>query len=359
MTEFSEAVGRLRQDIDALDDEILALVCKRARLAQKIGDFKKNTKSTVFRPEREASILRRLAEANPGPLSQDMLLSVFREIISSCRALESAPKVAYLGPQASYSEEALLRHFGAWATPVPALDFSSAVRLAENGGADFVVLPVENSIAGSVGETLDLLARTSLTIVGEVLLPVRHALLGRGRLEDIRQVYAHPQALAQCRQWLATHLPHAKRVALDSNAQAAQAASGEEGSAAIAGKRAAQVYGIEILACAIADDPTNTTRFLVLGKEPAGPTGCDKTSLVAATAHKPGAAHALLEPLARHGISMTRFESRPARWGLWEYIFFIDFLGHAEEEKIKPALADMRLQALFLKNLGSYPMAVS
>jgi len=346
-------IEKLRGEIDKLDDELAALVQRRAALAQKIGELKGG--APAYRPERESEILRRIA-AKSGPLAAERLLTVFREIISACRALEQSIRVSYLGPEGTFSEQAVRKHFGRAVEGVASASVDEAFRSAESGAAQFTVVPVENSTEGVVGRTLDLLLATPLRICGEVELRVQQNLLCRSDdIGSIRKIYSHAQSLAQTNGWLLQHLPRAERVPVTSNADAARRAAEEAGAAAVAGEAAAERYGLKVLAKGIEDDPNNTTRFLVLGNLDPAPTGKDRTSLVMSAENKPGAVHALLTPLARHGVSMTRIESRPARARLWEYMFFIDVEGHQKEARVAAALAE--LKAPYLKILGSYPIA--
>jgi chorismate mutase/prephenate dehydratase len=289
------------------------------------------------------------------------MIAVVREIISACRGLEEAIRVSYLGPEGTFSEQAVRKHFGAAvdALPVPSVD--EAFRRCEAGAAQFAVVPAENSTEGVVGRTLDLLVTTPLRICGEIELRVQQNLLTReSGLAAIRKVYSHSQSLAQCNGWLAQNLPKAERVPVASNAEAAQRAAQEPGAAAIAGEAAGMRYGLEALARSIEDEPNNTTRFLVLGRIDPAPSGRDRTSLVMSAENKPGAVHALLTPIATHGVSMSRIESRPARarTALWEYLFFVDLEGHEKDANVAGALAALRERAPYLKVLGSYPAAL-
>jgi chorismate mutase/prephenate dehydratase len=355
---MADDIDKLRKEIDGIDDELLKLVSRRAGIAGRIGALKKG--APVYRPEREAQILKRIQDENPGPLARERVAGVFREVISACRGLEEAIRVTYLGPEGTFSEQAVRKQFGAAveALPVPSVD--EAFRRCESGAAQFTVVPVENSTEGVVGRTLDLLLTTPLRICAEVELRVQQNLLSNSVLKDIRRIYSHSQSLAQCNAWLAQNLAAVERVAVASNAEAAQRASQEPGTAAIAGEAAAERYGLGILSRSIEDAPNNTTRFLVLGQIDAGPSGRDRTSLVMSAENKPGAVHALLTPLAEHRVSMTRIESRPARSksALWEYVFFIDLEGHQKDERVAKALAGLQAKAPFLKILGSYPVAV-
>ncbi len=348
-------IESLRRQIDQLDDEVAALVQRRAGLAQKIGELKGG--APVYRPEREAQILKRIAEKK-GPLPAERLLSVFREIISACRALEQSIRVSYLGPEGTFSEQAVRKHFGRAVEGLASASVDEAFRRCESGTAQFTVVPAENSTEGVVGRTLDLLLATPLRICGEVELRVQQNLLCRSDdLSSIKKVYSHAQSLGQCNGWLSQNLARAERVPVISNADAARRAAEEAGSAAVAGEAAAERYGLNILAKGIEDDPNNTTRFLVLGNLDPAPSGKDRTSLVVSAENKPGAVHALLTPLAQHGVSMTRIESRPARSRLWEYMFFIDVEGHQQDKGVAAALAELKARAPYLKILGSYPIA--
>jgi chorismate mutase/prephenate dehydratase len=355
---MADDIERLRREIDALDDELLKLINRRAAAASRIGALKAG--APAYRPERESEILRRVADHNPGPLAAERVTAVFREVISACRGLEEAIRVTYLGPEGTFSEQAARQHFGRAVDAVPVGSVDEAFRRVEARAVQFTVVPVENSTEGVVGRTLDLLLTTPLRICAEIELRVQQNLLSKGKLKDVRRVYSHAQSLGQCDAWLAQNLPAAERVPVASNAEAASRAANEPGSAAIAGEAAAERYGLAVLARAIEDAPNNTTRFLVLGELDPAPTGKDRTSLVMSAENKPGAVHALLTPLAEHRVSMTRIESRPARSrsALWEYVFFIDVEGHQKDAPVAQALAKLRAAAPFLKVLGSYPVAV-
>jgi len=353
----SDDIRSLRNRIDAVDDQLLALVNERADLAQRIGALKGD--GPVYRPEREAQVLRRVAERNPGPLSGDAVVHLFTEVISACRSLEEAMAVAFLGPRGTFSEEAALKRFGDSVRGVPCASIDDVFRQVEARQVSFGVVPVENSTDGAVGRSLDLLLATAAKVCGEVLLPVHQCLMSRASdRHGIRRVYAHSQSLGQCHEWLSQNLPRAERVAMVSNAEAARQASQEEGAAAVAGRTAAALYELNLLAENIEDNPNNTTRFVVIGHLDVASSGRDKTSLVMSALNRPGAMHALLEPFARHGVSMTRMESRPARTGMWEYVFFVDIEGHQNDSAVAAALRELGERASFLKILGSYPVAV-
>jgi chorismate mutase/prephenate dehydratase len=347
-----------RDAIDALDREILARLSERARHAQAIGKLKEGSGAPAYRPEREAQVLAGIAGANPGPLPDDAVRLLFRQIMSACLALERRLRIAYLGPPGTFTHAAVEGHFGAFVEGVPEASIDEVFRAAESGRCDYAVVPVENSTEGAVGRTLDLMVQTDLAVVGEVKLRVQQNLMSRAAsLADVKRVYSHAQSFAQCVQWLSRHLPSVPRVVASSNAEAARLAAAEPGAAAIAGEIAAKLYGLAVLAPHIEDEPNNTTRFWVLGTQEVGASGHDETSLVTSAPNRPGAVHALLEPLAKHGVSMTRFESRPARTGLWEYLFYIDITGHRTDAPVAAALAELAARAPFLKVLGSYPAA--
>jgi chorismate mutase/prephenate dehydratase len=348
-------IDKLRREIDALDDELAKLLDRRAGLAAEIGKLKEG--SVVYRPEREAEILRRISSKI---LPKERMVAVFREIISACRSLEDAIRVSYLGPEGTFSEQAVRKHFGAAVEAVPSGSVDEAFRRCESGAVQFAVVPVENSTEGAVGRTLDLLLATPLKICAEIELRVQQNLLSKSDLKKVKRIYSHAQSLAQCQGWLAQNLPRAERVSVVSNAEAARLAAKEKGAAAIAGEMAAKRYGLKILARSIEDAADNTTRFLVLGKIDPAPTGRDRTSLVMSAENKPGAVHALLTPLAEHRVSMSRIESRPSRAksGMWEYVFFIDLEGHQKDPAVSRALAALREKAPLLKILGSYPAAL-
>jgi len=352
-----EDLRDIRSRIDALDERLVKLISARARLAQRIGGLKRGT---VYRPEREAQVLRRMRQVNPGPLSNVALARLFTEIMSACRALEDEMVVAYLGPAGTFSQEAALKHFGGQTATRPCVSIDEVFRQVESGFSGYGVVPVENSTEGAVGRALDLLLTTPARVCGEIMLPVRQCLMSKAKKRaGVGKIYSHTQSLAQCQGWLARHLPHAERVAVVSNAEAARLAAKERTAAAIGSRTAAGLYGLAVLARNIEDEPNNTTRFLVIAQQDAAPSGRDKTSLILSTRNVPGAMHELLTPLAENGVSMTRLESRPARTGLWEYVFYVDIEGHQQEPKVAKTLAELERTASFVKNLGSYPTAVA
>jgi chorismate mutase/prephenate dehydratase len=351
----------LRERIDKVDGELLKLLNQRAQLAQAVGELKKHEGSVVFRPEREAQVIDGLKLKNSGPLQGDSVAPIWREIMSACRALETPTRVAYLGPAGTFSEEAALGYFGSSIVKVPCANFDEVLHQTIAGAADFGVVPVENSTEGVVTRSLDLFLSTPLFIIGETSLVVRHNLLRKDNaLAGIEAVCAHPQALAQCHQWLSTHLPQAERRPVSSNAEGARLASLDPKLAAIAGTRAGGEFGLHVVSPAIQDEAHNRTRFAVLAHPERHPqpaaSGHDCTSLVVSVTNRPGAVHDMLVPLKLHGVSMTRFESRPARSGQWEYYFYIDLQGHPDEPHMAQALKELRSVCAFFKVLGTYPL---
>lgn len=355
-----DQIRKLRDRIDMIDIEIQQLLNERVRLAREVARFKSgDPEGDFYRPEREAQILRAVMERNQGPLSDQAVASLFREIMSAALAAESPVRIGYLGPEGTYSHAAAQKHFGSFAESMPEMTIDDVFRTVEKGDANYGVVPVENSIEGVVTHTLDTFLDTPLKISGEVQLRIRHQLLSKeGGLEDIHTVYAHNQSLAQCRMWLGANLPNVRLAGVSSNAEAARLVAEHDNSAAIAGTYAAELYELDVLAGDIEDNPRNTTRFLVIGKQSPPPSGRDKSSLIVASRNQPGALHRLLAPFASHGISMTRIESRPSRQALWEYVFFIDIEGHQQDADIRDALAELESEAAFVKLLGSYPEAV-
>lgn len=353
----------LRHQIDALDRDLLALLNRRAGLALAVGELKKHEGSVVFRPEREAQVIDGLKAVNAGPLKTDSVAPIWREIMSACRALETPTRVAYLGPAGTFSEEAALGYFGSSIVRVQCASVDEVFHMTSSGAADFGVVPVENSNEGVVTRTLDIFLTTPLFIIGETSLFVRQNLLRKeNSLEGITAVCAHPQALAQCHGWLSMHLPHAERRPVSSNAEGARMAAEDARLAGIAGARAASEYGLHVVTPAIQDDAHNRTRFVIVTDPHRHPqpkaSGHDCTSLILSVTNRPGALHDLLVPLKRHGVSMSRFESRPARSGQWEYYFYIDLQGHPDEPQVQTALKELREVCAFFKVLGTYPIDV-
>ena len=352
----------VRAQIDGIDRAIQELIAQRAGFALQVGKAKGKLAAAVdyYRPEREAQVLRMVVDRNQGPLSDEVLVHVFREIMSACLAQQEPLKIGYLGPEGTFSQQAVLKHFGRSAHGLPLGSIEEVFQEVEAGNADFGVVPVENSGQGTIQVTLDMFLTSALKICGEVELMVHQYLLSRsGRLEDIERIYAHPQAFAQTAGWLRTNLPRAEKVPVSSNAEGARRARGADDSAAIAGESAAHVYGLKkVIMRPIQDDKDNTTRFLVIGRRIFPPSGHDRTSILVFIHDKPGALFDVLSPFARHGISMNRIESRPSHQAKWEYAFFIDLAGHVDDEAMKQALSELERHVAQVKVLGSYPVAV-
>jgi chorismate mutase/prephenate dehydratase len=356
----------IRERIDGIDSQLHALINERARLAQQVGISKHASGHTVdfYRPEREAQVLRMALERNKsgrGPLRDEEILRLFREIMSACLAQQEPLKVGFLGPEGTFTQQAVYKQFGHSVRALPLTSIEEVFHEVEAGTADFGVVPIENSSEGTVNNTLDMFLTSPLSICGEVELRIHHNLMGgMTALADVQRICAHQQALAQCRGWLAENLPGVERVPVSSNAEGARRARDEEGTAAIAPMAAAEVYGLNVLVPEIEDRADNTTRFLVIGRKAFPPSGQDKTTLLVSAAHTdaPGALFRLLGPLAKHGISMTRIESRPSRRRKWDYVFFIDVEGHATSEPLATALGQLKGQASLCRVLGSYPLAI-
>ncbi|MEJ2042800.1 MAG: prephenate dehydratase [Reinekea sp.] len=353
----------LRDEIDRLDTEILSLISRRAQCAMRVAEVKTaaNPESTVFyRPEREAQVLNRIMERNPGPLGNEDMARLFREIMSACLALEKPLEVAFLGPEGTFTQQAAEKHFGQWVhtRPMPAID--EVFREVEAGAAQYGVVPIENSTEGVVNHTLDTFITSNLKIVGEVELRIHQNLMigPNTKLDKITRVYSHQQSLAQCRKWLDAHMPKAERIPVNSNAEAAKRVQGEWNSAAIAGELACKLYDLEVAEANIEDSPDNSTRFLIIGSQEVSSSGADKTSLVVSMRNEPGALYHLLKPFNDYGVDMTRLESRPSPSGQWTYVFFIDFAGHVDEPNVQEAMNKIKEYAVDIKVLGSYPKGV-
>lgn len=360
-----QKLQQLRERIDAIDEQIGRLISERANCAQDVAAVKQDGTAdpetlAYYRPEREAQVLRKAMEQNKGPLSNEEMARLFREIMSACLALEQPVKVAFLGPEGTFTQQAALKHFGHSAVTMPFSAIDEVFREVEAGAVQYGVVPVENSTEGVVNHTLDNFMTSNLKICGEVELRIHHNLLISDvtNVNSITRIYSHAQSLAQCRKWLDAHYPNAERVAVSSNAEAARRLKGEWNAAAIAGSMAGELYGLKVLAEKIEDEPDNSTRFLVIGTQAVPVSGDDKTSLVVAMRNAPGALYSLLEPFHRRNIDLTRVESRPSRTGAWTYVFFIDFAGHADDPEIKKVLDEVAGRAADLKLLGSYPKAV-
>ena len=363
MSKKGEAtLDSLRKQIDGIDTEIQRLISERAECAHKVGELKGlKEKAEFYRPEREAQVLRGVVARNQGPLSNEEMVRLFRELMSACLAQEEPLRVAYLGPEGTFTQSAVTKQFGHSVRALSVTSIDEVFHEVEAGIADFGVAPVENSTEGTVNHTLDMFLTSPLKICGEVELRIHQHLMGRMKdLSRIKRVCSHPQSFAQCRAWLAQHLPDIERITVASNAEAARRARDEEGTAALAGDAAAQLYDLRILFSNVEDEGDNTTRFLVIGRKMFPPSGQDKTSLLlsATGTEGPGVLMHLLEPLARHGINMTRIESRPSRKRKWDYVFFVDIDGHADEEPVKTALGKVQKGATLFRVLGAYPRAV-
>jgi chorismate mutase/prephenate dehydratase len=353
---MNERLKQVRDAIDAIDRQLVERLNERARLVAEVGRIKQDAGAPVFQPEREAEVVRRVIQASQGPLPDAALEAIYREIMSAARAIQRPLSVAYLGPEGTFSELAMLKKFGSSVQPLSCASIDEVFRAAEAERVDYAVVPVENSSEGAVSRSLDLLLATPLSIVAEVSVPVHLHLLTRSAgLQGVTRVLGHSQVLGQCVAWLNQNVPGLERVSVASNAEAARLASLDPTVAAIAGDRAAVRYGLQIVAALIQDDANNRTRFVVLGRHASRRSGNDKTSLILSVANRAGAVYEMLAPLARHGVSMTRFESRPARNGAWDYHFFVDVEGHASDQNIAGALQELQQACAFYRCLGSYP----
>ena len=351
-----ESVDGLRQKIDQIDEKVVALLNDRAALALRIGHSKRLNQEGIYAPSREQEVLDRVAQLSRGPLPQNAIRSVFREVIGACRSLESPLKVAFFGAEATYTHLAAREKFGSAATLLPTASISEVFQEVRQGRVSFGVVPIENSTEGVVGQTLDLLVESDLRICAEVFLEVHHNLLSRnGRAEQIEKIVSHPQALGQCRRWLATHFPKIDVEEVGSTAHAAMMAAQDVKLAAVSSTLAKEIYGLQVVAENIEDQSNNVTRFLVIGHDDSKPSRDDKTSLVFSVKDEPGILHRMLEPFAKDHINLTKIESRPLKNKPWEYMFFIDFRGHQGEEGVKRAINKLKKNCLFLKVLGSYP----
>lgn len=359
---MEQKLGAARRRIDEIDEALLKLISERASIAVEIGKLKLSDGELgdLYRPSREAQVLRRMAQTNPGPLADDTITRLFREIMSACLALESPLRVAYLGPEGTFTQAAVYKHFGHAVTAQPLAAIDEIFREVEAGNAEYGVVPVENSTEGVVSHTLDLFATSALKICGEVSLPVHHHLLSTvDGLAAIKRVVTHSQSLGQCRKWLDSNLPNVVRVAVASNAEAARTVAQESDSAAIAGRAAADLYGLKVLVSNIEDEPNNTTRFYIIGRRDVPPSGNDMTSLLVSVHNRPGALYSLLAPFSSAGVNLCRIESRPSRRGNWDYNFFIDLEGHAEDAAVQPVLEQIRANVAQFRILGAYPKAVT
>lgn len=368
---ITEKLTAIRDRIDAIDNQMLELLNARAKCAEEVALIKSggveekaendNTKKkvTFYRPEREAQILHRMIDQNDGPLRNQQITRIYREIISSCLSLEETLHIAFLGPEGTFTQAAVHKHFGHSVKSVPCEAIDLVFREVEAGSAHYGIVPIENSTEGVVTHTLDTFIDSSLHICGEVHLPIHQNLMCRhDAWQGCQRVYSHQQSLAQCRKWLDTHLPHAQRIAVNSNAEAALRVSNDDEAVAIAGQQAAEVYGLKVVQMNIEDEPNNTTRFLVIGNQKVPPSGNDKTSLLLSASNKPGSLYHLLEPLAQNNLDMTRIESRPSRCKNWDYVFFLDVKGHENNDDVRMALKTLQEEAEHVRVLGSYPEAI-
>ncbi len=355
---MARELSEYRQAIDRIDDEILRLLNERSKSVVEIGKLKKeqDAEANLHTPGREAAIIERLTSQNTGPFPTEAIRAVYREIMSASLSLEGPQKVAYLGPRATFTHMACMQKFGASAQYVPVHSIKDVFSEVERGRANFGVVPIENTTEGVVNHTLDMFIDSHLLIYGEILQEVSHHLLSKaGTMEEVKKIYSHPHAIAQCRNWLETNLPHVPTAEVTSTARAAELCMDDPSSAAIASELASELYGLKVIKARIEDNLNNYTRFLVLSQKPPERTGKDKTSLMLSVKDKVGALYDLLRPFASHGLNMTKIESRPSRRKAWEYIFFVDVEGHIEEERVHRAVEEIKGRCLFLKILGSYP----
>ncbi|MGK0272253.1 MAG: chorismate mutase/prephenate dehydratase [Cocleimonas sp.] len=361
-SELSDKLSKIRDSIDSIDDQMLELLSQRAACAEKVAETKRESGEKnlwFYRPEREAQILNRMSANNNGPLANERITAIYREVISSCLALEQSIKVAFLGPNGTFSQEASSKHFGHAVETVPMGSIKQVFTQVENGSVDYGVVPIENSTEGVISYTLDVFMHSPLKISGEVSLRIHQNLMTQNKnWQDVTIVYSHQQSLAQCRRWLDTNLPNAEQVPVSSNTEAARRAKEDSSSAAIAGVLAAETYALEIAQKNIEDNQDNTTRFLVIGKQDVPPSGVDKTTLMISAKNRSGALYHLLAPLAANGLDMTRIESRPSQNANWEYYFFMDIDGHAKDPKVSKALKELSLESQLIRVLGSYPKAI-
>ena len=362
MTE--DALEELRKRIDEIDAQLLELFNRRAACAVEVAEVKRELSDRpdeaidFFRPDREAQVIKRIKSMNRGPLSDDEVGRLIREVMSACLALEQPLKIAYLGPEGTFTQSAALKHFGHSVSTAPMSSIPDVFAAVESGHADYGLVPVENSTEGVISHTLDMFIDSSLKVCGEVEIPIHHHLATRAQdISGIKHIYSHQQSFAQCRRWLDQNFPSAERIPVSSNAEAARLAASESDAAAICGLPAVEIFGLKICYENIEDLADNTTRFVIIGKLDVGPSGNDKTSLLISTKNEPGALLGLLQPLADHGISMNKIESRPAQGHKWAYVFFIDIDGHQQDSNVVEALNELKRQAALFKILGSYPKA--
>ncbi|WP_290518109.1 prephenate dehydratase [Alcanivorax sp.] len=359
---MTDSLDNLRNQIDELDQQLQNLLNERATLAHKVAEVKTATdpNPVFYRPEREAQVLRQVKERNQGPLDGETMARFFREVMSACLALEQRMKVAFLGPEGTFTQQAALKHFGHAVESLPLGAIDEVFREVESGAANYGVVPVENSTEGVVNHTLDTFMTSSLKICGEVELRIHHHLLAgeHTRQDKVTRVYSHQQTLAQCRQWLDAHMPGVERIAVSSNAEAARRLKDEWNALAIAGEMAEELYGLTAVQRNIEDRPDNTTRFIIIGRQDTPASGCDKTSLMISGKNRPGLLYEVLSPFREEGINLTRLESRPSRTANWSYVFFVDCEGHKEDATLQAVLDKLEAAGNTIKLLGSYPKAV-
>ena len=359
---MTDSLDNLRNQIDELDQQLQNLLNERATLAHKVAEVNTATdpNPVFYRPEREAQVLRRVKERNQGPLDGETMARFFREVMSACLALEQRMKVAFLGPEGTFTQQAALKHFGHAVESLPLGAIDEVFREVESGAANYGVVPVENSTEGVVNHTLDTFMTSSLKICGEVELRIHHHLLAgeHTRQDKVTRVYSHQQTLAQCRQWLDAHMPGVERIAVSSNAEAARRLKDEWNALAIAGEMAEELYGLTAVQRNIEDRPDNTTRFIIIGRQDTPASGCDKTSLMISGKNRPGLLYEVLSPFRDEGINLTRLESRPSRTANWSYVFFVDCEGHKEDATLQAVLDKLEAAGNTIKLLGSYPKAV-
>jgi len=361
---MSDSLSKMRDRIDAIDAAVQELISERASIAQEVATAKQKTEKTdtvFYRPEREAEVLRMVIERNKGPLQNEEMARLFREIMSACLALENPMLIGFLGPEGTFTQSAALKHFGHSVKTKPLATIADVFRDVESGEIPYGVVPVENSTEGVINHTLDLFINSPLVINGEVEIRIHHHLLAKdgNSFSDLQKIYSHRQSLAQCREWLDANLNDVEQIAVSSNAEAAKIVSNStESVAAIAGDSAAEIYNLSMLSQNIEDEPDNTTRFLIIGKNEVQPSSNDKTTILVSTKNQSGALHKLLEPIASNGLSLSRIESRPSRRGMWDYVFFMDIDGHKDDDNVAKALQELTDESQMVKVLGSYPKAV-
>lgn len=345
-----------RRQMDEIDRRLVALLSERAALSLAIGRIKAGNGGSTYAPERERFVFDHVLGLNQGPLSAEALKDIYQAILAASRALQRPLHIAYLGPAGTFTHEAAERRFGSSVTYLPTRSIPEVFAAAEKGHADYGVVPVENSTEGVVTHTLDMFVDSELKVCAEISLAVSQHLLSNSGLAEIARVYSHPQAIAQCRGWLMQNLPAAELVEIASTSRAAQMAAGEPGSAAISTETAARLYGLEVVARRIEDNAANFTRFLVIGPKMSQRSGSDKTSLIFSIKDRVGALHDALDVFLRHSINLTKIESRPSKRKAWDYLFFVDFIGHPEDERVAAALAALSQECVLVKVLGAWPL---